>query len=363
MAESLRGRGFPTVACGLGWRAPEILQLMTERDPLERAEAVAFTFERIFAGAMARAMWHDLSALATAWRPDLILREVTEFGSPLLAQSLDVPLATVVFGSVSSDLRVIDRVATAIGDRSVEIGLDPNGVLVRCRRATRIAMVPDAYDPDEPADMTILRHRPVEVDDLAGEGCPPGAERLFSSPTVYATLGTVYHHVPGLLDEILRAFDGAEWNLILSTGEAKHLRRLGELPPNVFAAAYIPNSTVMSRCAGVVCHGGYSTTIGALLHGRPSVLLPRGADHFLHSRCVVRLGAATALEVPEQNASKIREAVSHMMQDTAMHAAARSLQRELAALPDVTTVVEHLERILRADPGNRETGRLDGGAV
>lgn len=77
----------------------------------------------------------------------------------------------------------------------------------------------------------------------------------------------------------------------------------------------------------------------------------------------MRLGAATALEVPEQNASKIREAVSHMMQDTAMHAAARSLQRELAALPDVTTVVEHLERILRADPGNRETGRLDGGAV
>lgn len=204
-------------------------------------------------------------------------------------------------------------------------------------------MVPDAYDPDEPRDVRVLRHRPVEVDDLDGLGCPRGAERLLSSPAVYATLGTVYHTVPGLLRRIVDAFEGADANLILSAGDEKRLHQLGSVPSNVFAAPYIPNSALMPRCVCVVCHGGYSTTIGALFHGRPCVLLPQGADHSLHARCVTGLDAAVALAPSEQTTPGIRDAISHVMQNVSMRAAARDLQEQLEALPTLEAVIEELE--------------------
>lgn len=339
-AEWLRTHGFPTVQCGLGWQDAETIELMRERGSRQGAEERAFSLVRIFAGAMARAMWHELSTFTRTWQPDVVVREMTEFGSSLVAESLDVPVATIVFGSASSDVRVIEQVSDALNERSAEARLDPTSVSTRLRRAKRIAMVPESYDPDEPPDVTVLRHRPVEVDDLDGQGCPPGVERLLASATIYATLGTVYHTVPGLLARVVDAFDGAGVNLILTTGDEKRLRELGSLPSNVFAAAYVPNSSIMSRCSGVVCHGGYSTTIGALLHGRPCVLLPRGADHFLHARCVTRLGAAVALDPSEQTAARLRVAISELLEETSMHAAARDLQRELEALPDIDTVVE-----------------------
>src|SRR5688572_32535190 len=55
---------------------------------------------------------------------------------------------------------------------------------------------------------------------------------------------------------------------------------------------------VLPRAAAMVCHGGYATTVGALAHGVPQVVVPVFADQGRNARRVAEIGAGIALPEP-----------------------------------------------------------------
>ncbi|HUH08115.1 MAG TPA: nucleotide disphospho-sugar-binding domain-containing protein [Egibacteraceae bacterium] len=63
-----------------------------------------------------------------------------------------------------------------------------------------------------------------------------------------------------------------------------------QLDPQAFGAAaghrikrYVPQSSVLARCAAAVCDGGSGTVMGSLEQGLPLVLPPMGADQPLNA--------------------------------------------------------------------------------
>ena len=50
-----------------------------------------FTIEHIFCGRTARQMATDIIRLAETWRPDVVVREYSEFGGGIAATALGVP--------------------------------------------------------------------------------------------------------------------------------------------------------------------------------------------------------------------------------------------------------------------------------
>jgi len=99
----------------------------------------------------------------------------------------------------------------------------------------------------------------------------------------------------------------------------------------------------------VICHGGAGTTLGALAHGVPLLVLPQGADQYIISERVASSGAGLRLVPPEVNPDSVRRCVLDLLHGTESSSAARRVQSEIAAMPapdETVSVIEHIaERV------------------
>lgn len=99
-----------------------------------------------------------------------------------------------------------------------------------------------------------------------------------SRPLVYLTLGTIV-----ATDEVLLpAIEGLgrlDADILLALGSASGIN-LGAVPANVHVEAFVDQAALLAQADLVVHHGGSGTVLGALAHGVPQVLLPKGADQF-----------------------------------------------------------------------------------
>ena len=60
---------------------------------------------------------------------------------------------------------------------------------------------------------------------------------------------------------------------------------------------WVSQDDVASRAAVIVCHGGYGSTLGALAHAVPLVVLPLfSIDQWANADAVARVGAGVALD-------------------------------------------------------------------
>ena len=107
----------------------------------------------------------------------------------------------------------------------------------------------------------------------------------------------------------------------------------------------MPQDEVLHRAAAVVTHGGHGSTLGALAHGVPLVVLPLFAlDQWFNAEAVARTGAGVALDgerhtrlpiaLPgDETLAGLRPAVEHILNDPGPRAAAQRIAAEMRALP------------------------------
>jgi UDP:flavonoid glycosyltransferase YjiC (YdhE family) len=105
----------------------------------------------------------------------------------------------------------------------------------------------------------------------------------------------------------------------------------------------------------IVCHGGFGSTLGALAHGTPLVVLPLfSSDQWGNGEAVVRTGAGlmiaddrrarNVLELPAaETIGKLAGAVSSVLGDDAYRREAERIADAMRALPPVDESVQLLE--------------------
>src|SRR4051812_12857807 len=97
-------------------------------------------------------------------------------------------------------------------------------------------------------------------------------------------------------------------------------RRSARSPRPSASRAPIPQSLLLPRCAALVCQGGFSTVLGGLAHGVPSVVFPLGTDHPVHASRVAALGAGRVLAPADLAPGAVRAAVRAVLADPAYRA-------------------------------------------
>jgi UDP:flavonoid glycosyltransferase YjiC (YdhE family) len=86
----------------------------------------------------------------------------------------------------------------------------------------------------------------------------------------------------------------------------------------------------------VITHGGLGTTLRALAHGKPLLLLPLGRDQQFNATRVVELGAGVALPV-ESSPDEIAPALLELLAEPAFTKAAEGAAAAIArGKPDET---------------------------
>jgi UDP:flavonoid glycosyltransferase YjiC (YdhE family) len=290
----------------------------------------------------------DLLERGEAWRPDLLVREMTEFAGCVVAERLGIPHAAVQVGAWRPELHTL--IGPALDDLRSRVGLEADPERAMPFRYLLLTPVPASFvDPARPLPATAhpMRYVPFDIVPV-GMRCVPGwIEALEVRPTIYATLGTVNNRTPGLAAAIVDAIRDEPVNLILTVGSDVDPAEFGEQPSHVRVKQYVPQSVLMPYCDLVVCHGGFSTVLTALDAGLPLVIIPIAADQPDNARRCADLGVAEVISPEQRTPEVIQTAVRVVLGEPRYRRSAERLRAEMRATPDLAEAVELLQQLAR----------------
>lgn len=327
------------------WRAPPTATRRgaAASGPMQ-AEAV---WADVFVDIRAAHAIPDLLAICAAWRPALIVREMTEFGGAIVAERLGLPHAAVQVGAYRPDLE--RAIGGALDRQRATVGLPPDPDRAMLYRHLFLTPVPPRFQaPERPLPPTAraIGWASFDLERPESATLPAWVKGLPARPTVYATLGTAYNRTPGVFAAILTALRDEPDNAIVALGPNLEPDAYGPQPPHIRLERYLPQSLVLPRCDLVIAHGGYSTVLATLAAGLPLVLLPIAADQFDNARRCAALGVGAVVGPQERDAGTIREAVRRVLGAPGYRERARRLRDEIAALPGLDSAVGLLENLV-----------------
>lgn len=292
---------------------------------------VGEVFARLNSGALVPAM----RAAMAEFRPDVVLRDPTEFASALCAAEADIRQVRIGHGLASSEAGLLRHAAPVLEEWRTGL----SEVVAGSAYFTRF---PESVDPS-PFPAT-WRYR--ELTAHTNPRAPAAGKHL-----VYVTLGTVTPTIPVLLpwySVLLEALQGLPVDALVTTGYDLEPADLGPVPANVEVTQWVDQRTVMARASVVVHHGGSGTVLSSLESASPQLVVPLFADQSDNAAMVgrERLGLAVADVAPDGpaamrrprpgDAQRIREGVGQLLTDEDTHLRTREVARQMSLLPTLT---------------------------
>ena len=315
--------------------------------PADMRQAAWWNWERTYVGPPAAARLADLLPLCDRWRPDLIVRENTEFAGCVAAEVRGIPHALVQNGNLAvlGSLPHGPLVERLDALRAVA-GLPPDPDLAMPFRYLVFLPVPRSFhDPALPLPPTAHFLRPLAFDRTGDEGLPGWLDDLPPRPTVYMTLGTVYNGRADLFAAAIAGLRDEPINLIVTVGRDQDPAQFGPQPSHIRVERYIPQSLLLPRCAMMINVAGLNSLRSAFEHGLPLVLLPLvGEQGFNAARCAA-LGMARVLDPQAATPDAVRGAVLAVLADPAYRESAARVRDEVATMPGPEHAATLLEQL------------------
>jgi MGT family glycosyltransferase len=339
-APAVEGAGFRHFPAGLDRPLSDVYpQLRTWTGP----DRVAFV-QQTGAELLTRRMIPGLLALAATWPPDLLVREVREYGACIAAERLGLPHAVVAINAIGEFVPA-GQVAPLLNALRAEHDLPPDPEMAMLYRYLRLCPFPPGLqDPVLPVAPTTHYVRPLLGDRSGPEGLPPWVETLPNRPVVYLGLGTALNK-PEVFRAVIAGVRDEALTLVVTVGRDQDPADYGPQPGNVHIERYIPLSLLLSRCDLVVNNGGSGTLVAALSLRLPLVIVPITADQPQNAARCAALGLGRVIELAELTPERAREAVLGVLGDPSYRRNAERLRDEMVALPGPEYAVALLERL------------------
>lgn len=188
--------------------------------------------------------------------------------------------------------------------------------------AAQAVLVPTLAALDTDAGPGVVHTGPV-VDGVAAQP---------DEPAVLISLSTVrFKGLVGTWQRVLDAVDGLPARVIATTGPAVDPAEL-RVPRGVEVHRWLPHDEVLPQVSVVVGHGGHGTTMAALAHGLPLLVLPveRTTDQPFIGRTVERVGAGRTLS-RRSAPVRIRSALEELLADGPHRTVAADLGGQIRA--------------------------------
>ncbi|WP_098961103.1 glycosyltransferase [Pseudonocardia sp. N23] len=182
---------------------------------------------------------------------------------------------------------------------------------------------------------------------------PPRHALDSHDPAVLVSLSTF--HYPGMQPALQRMLDATanlDARVIVTTGPVIDPASL-RTAPNHEVHRFVSHDTLMPQVSLVVGHGGHATTMRALAHDLPLVVMPMHPllDQPMVGRAVANAGAAQVVTKKVAPAD-LRRVVERMLTDGPHRHAAATLGEEIRQLDATTRAADLLE-----DVATRNTAR------
>jgi UDP:flavonoid glycosyltransferase YjiC (YdhE family) len=331
--------GFTAHPAGMG--PGRVLAATLEQGDVDPADTSRFGAQ-MFAGVAAPAKVPDLLAVMDGSPPDLIVHDATDFAGPVAAAHAGIASVAHSLGPMFPlDLYV--HGADLVAPLWERWGVTP-GPFGGMFGALYLDICPPSVQssdlPAVPSPVQALR--PVPFDAAPGEELPDWVDTLPDRPTVYVTLGTVDNDAPGVIEAVVDGLGHEPVNVVVTVGPDRDPTDLGQPPPHVHVERYIPQSRLLPRCDVVVAHGGSGTTLAALAHGLPLLVLPQGANQFENAQRCADIGVGIRLLPAEVDVATVRGGVRALLEEPSFRRRAGALASEIRRMPAPADLVATL---------------------
>ncbi len=294
----------------------------------------------VFGAYLPARMVPDLEEIVHTWSPDVLVRDPMEFAGCVAAEHLGIPHTACgplfMFWQGAWHHTSGEVAKPNLDALRAQYGLPPDPNLTALHRHLYLACLPPTFlGPDLAIPPTVQFLRPVSFNQSGDEHLPDRLQHLPDRPTVHASLGTIFHHTPGVFPAILDALRDEPINLILAVGRDQDPAQFGPQPPNVAIERYIPHTELLPHCDALITHGGFSSVMVGLEHGLPMVLIPlAGGDQGGNAQRCAALGVGRVISAERRTPEAIRDAV-----------------RQVLAIPTYRNNAEHIRDAMRELPG------------
>jgi UDP:flavonoid glycosyltransferase YjiC (YdhE family) len=184
------------------------------------------------------------------------------------------------------------------------------------------------------------------------EGVPRESRADAAEILVLASLSTFAFR--GLLptwQRLLDAVDGLGVRVIATTGPGVDPQAL-RVPSNVELHRWLPHADVLPGVSLVLGHGGHATTMAALAHDVPLLVLPVDSktDQPFIGRAVQHAGAGRWVS-RRSSPARIRGAIADLLADRAYADAAARLGAQIRAMRGAANAADRIEAVVRNGAG------------
>lgn len=223
----------------------------------------------------------------------------------------------------------------------------PLGLVLRARGFRTIELVEAA----RPAFVTA--HPDLELDDAVLTHVGPVVTGLPAAPvepTVLISLSTVrFKHLHTTWQRVLDAVGGLPARVVATTGPAVDIDSL-RIPASVELHHYLPHEEILPLASLAVSHGGNGTTMAALAHGVPVLILPvdSDTDQPFVGKQIERAGAGRSIKRTAPPVT-IRAAIEELLADGPHRAQAAHLGHRIRELDGQNRAADLLESLVRPD--------------
>ncbi|MGH3564825.1 MAG: macrolide family glycosyltransferase [Pseudonocardia sp.] len=312
----------------------------------------------------ARAAWSALERHALAHRPDLVVYDVTAWSGWALATRLRVPAICswpvfasnaefslhdeyVVFDNGSDGMQeFFGNVAAFLSD----VGLAEISPMAFFENEAdrNIVLFPRAFQPAGhtfDARFTFVRPCIRAPEQSADRGW---LDR--SNPLLVVSLGTIYNDNAPFFRACVDASAVLGWHAAVSIGDRVRPEDVGGDPARVLVRRRLPMIDTLRRATVLVSHGGMSSTIEALHHGVPLLLVPQIGEQDAVADRIEVLGLGRRLREPF-DAAGIAKQVAAAAADVAMRDRVTRFQALLRAESGAAAFADAVERAMTPSKG------------
>ncbi|CCK26741.1 hypothetical protein BN159_2362 [Streptomyces davaonensis JCM 4913] len=300
----------------------------------------------------ARATLPQLAAAFARNRPDLVLTEDPAGAGSVLAARWDIPsmqvwtyLAAPRHWSLTPPgTPTANPMAPEFLSRLEEF-LAQEGVPATARDHLNTALsgglvlIPRSFQPDGDSfgeEYAFVGPTPAPE---PADWTPPDTD----TAVVLVSLGSIDHAHPEFFATVAEAFAGLPWHVVMATGDRCVLP---PLPANVEARSWVPNRAVLRHAALAIHHGGMATTMEALQHGVPSLVVPRLPEQTSTAQRVRELGLGTAIPFRSVTSAALRSTALRLHAHEGVRGRVTAMREEIRRAGGARTAADAVLRRL-----------------
>jgi UDP:flavonoid glycosyltransferase YjiC (YdhE family) len=295
----------------------------------------------------AEAIVDDLVELAGEWRPQLVVADPLALAGPLVAASCGATLVRHLWGpdvirttgfpgmGLSEDqwpeplLRLYERFGVGVRPEYAVRTIDT------CPQSLQVKNIPGRL--------------PVRFVPYNGPGIAPGWAGRAERPRILVTWGMSTTMMTGssgfLIPRILESLAGFDAEIVVAV-KASDRELLGVLPPRTRVVEEVPLHLLLPSCSAIVHQGGGGTVLTAASLGVPQLVVTNSGDQVFNARLLTATGAGVSLPAEKADVTALEDAVSRLLDDAGIDAAARALRDEILAQPTPAETVRTLETLV-----------------